>query len=68
MTEDEEFEALEQRLKSQQALDKMAENARELGLDYGTVDEFKERLAHAIEQMPFGDTASSFAQFVRDFK
>jgi len=28
----------------------------------------KTRLASAIEQMPFGDTAASFAQFVRDFK
>lgn len=30
--------------------------------------DFKERLAQAIEQMPFGDTAASFAQFVREFK
>ena len=29
---------------------------------------FKERLADAIEEMPFGDTASSFAVFVREFK
>lgn len=29
---------------------------------------FKTRLASAIEKMPFGDTAASFAQFVRDFK
>ena len=29
---------------------------------------FKERLAQAIEQMPFGDTAASFAAFVRNFK
>ena len=29
---------------------------------------FKERLAQAIEQMPFGDTAASFAKFVREFK
>ena len=31
-------------------------------------DDFQERLADAIEDMPFGDTAASFAQFVRDFK
>lgn len=31
-------------------------------------NDFKERLAQAIEQMPFGDTAASFAQFVRNFK
>lgn len=29
---------------------------------------FRERLADAIEAMPFGDTAESFAIFVRDFK
>ena len=29
---------------------------------------FKERLAEAIEKMPFGDTAESFAAYVRDFK
>ena len=28
----------------------------------------KNRLADAIEKMPFGDTASSFATFVRNFK
>ena len=31
-------------------------------------NDFKNRLAEAIEQMPFGDTAASFAAFVRDFK
>ena len=31
-------------------------------------EQFKIRLAEAIEQMPFGDTAASFAQFVREFK
>ena len=31
-------------------------------------NDFKERLAQAIEQMPFGDTAASFATFVRNFK
>ena len=29
---------------------------------------FKERLAQSIEQMPFGDTATSFAVYVRNFK
>ena len=33
-----------------------------------THEMFKARLANAIEDMPFGDTAASFAQFVRDFK
>lgn len=28
----------------------------------------KQRVADAIEKMPFGDTATSFAQFVREFK
>ena len=31
-------------------------------------NDFKRRLADAIEDMPFGDTAASFAQFVREFK
>ena len=31
-------------------------------------DDFKERLAQAIQEMPFGDTASSFANYVRNFK
>lgn len=31
-------------------------------------NDFKNRLAEAIEQMPFGDTAASFATFVRNFK
>ena len=29
---------------------------------------FKERLAEAIEDMPFGDTSASFAVFVRGFE
>ena len=33
-----------------------------------TNNDFKNRLARAIEQMPFGDTATSFATFVRNFK
>ena len=32
------------------------------------ISAFKHRLAEAIEQMPFGDTAASFATFVREFK
>ena len=31
-------------------------------------NDLKNRLAQAIEQMPFGDTAASFATFVREFK
>lgn len=34
----------------------------------GAVVNFQSRLADAIEAMPFGDTAASFANFVRDFK
>ena len=34
----------------------------------GAVFDFQNRLADAIEEMPFGDTAASFAEFVRDFK
>ena len=37
-------------------------------IDKETTDSFKQRLAAAIEEMPFGDTASSFATFVRNFK
>ena len=51
----------------------------EIGLAHLTVEElerfydlavadFKNRLAQAIEQMPFGDTATSFATFVRNFE
>ena len=32
------------------------------------VADFQERLADAIEAMPFGDTADSFAIYVRNFK
>ena len=34
----------------------------------GAVFDFQERLADAIEELPFGDTATSFAVFVRNFK
>ena len=61
---------------------KVLELAREAGIIEGFNDvhpsierfyelaqaEFKNRLAQAIEQMPFGDTATSFAVFVRNFK
>ena len=30
--------------------------------------DFKKRLADSIEQLPFGDTAQSFATYVSDFK
>jgi len=32
------------------------------------IEEFKHRLAKSIEAMPFGDTAASFAVYVRNFK
>ena len=32
------------------------------------VDSFQKRLADEIDKMPFGDTAASFAAFVRGFK
>lgn len=31
-------------------------------------NDFKTRLAQSIEAMPFGDTAVSFASFIRNFK
>ena len=34
---------------------------------FAELDE-RERLAQSIEQMPFGDTATSFAVYVRNFK
>lgn len=33
-----------------------------------TNNDFKNRLAEAIAKLPFGDTAASFAQYVREFK
>ena len=33
-----------------------------------TIEDFKHRLATAIDAMPFGDTAASFAVYIRDFK
>ena len=32
------------------------------------IQEDREKLAKAIQGLPFGDTASSFARFVREFK
>ena len=32
------------------------------------VEDFRRRLVDAIEAMPFGDTAASFAAFVRAFR
>lgn len=32
------------------------------------IQEDREKLAKAIEAMPFGDTASSFARFVREYQ
>ena len=32
------------------------------------VEDFRRRLADAIEAMPFGDTSQSFAAFVRGFE
>ena len=64
--------------------EKVIEMAREAGIGWGegiggmpdflerfttlVEADFKERLAQAIEKMPFGDTAASFATFVREFK
>jgi hypothetical protein len=33
-----------------------------------SIEDFKKRLAAAIDAMPFGDTAASFAVFIRNFK
>ena len=62
--------------------EKIVELAREAGIIEGFNDvhpsierfyelaqaDFKNRLAQAIEELPFGDTAASFAAFVRNFK
>ena len=32
------------------------------------IKDFKHRLAAAIDAMPFGDTAASFAVYIKDFK
>ena len=48
--------------------DVLEEVAAELRRLHEENEAFKNRLAQAIEQMPFGDTATSFAVFVRNFK
>ena len=59
----------------QQAIDKMAENAKELGLDYEPAKSEREirnatldEIADKIGKMPFGDTAASFAVWIREQK
>jgi len=44
-----------------------ARNER-LEREASTIEDFKHRLAAAIDAMPFGDTAASFAVYIRDFK
>jgi uncharacterized protein (DUF3084 family) len=44
-----------------------ARNER-LEREASTIENFKHRLASAIDAMPFGDTAASFAVFIRNFK
>jgi hypothetical protein len=55
-----------------EALEKKAENARELGLDYEpqpTRNDTLEEVAKEFDAMkPLGDTAASFAAFVRGMK
>lgn len=46
---------------------KHAQNVADANGDMAVLD-FKERLADAIEAMPFGDTAASFAVYIRNFK
>ena len=64
---------------SEKIVEKMAKEAGIWGAYMGETEhlerfcelaqaDFKNRLAQAIEQMPFGDTATSFATFVRNFK
>lgn len=56
--------------KKYESLIRQMEDAKTLSSDPTPLlnEAFKNRLAQAIEQMPFGDTAASFAQFVREFK
>ena len=60
--EDEEFTRVETESKRRQEL------IRNITHKTDPVDDFRNRLAQAIEAMPFGDTAQSFAAFVRGFK
>lgn len=74
--EDEAFEEVERKQRAQAALDKMAQNARELGLTYDDDtlcyrNDVIEEVAVAIEQfrIPFAaDTVASFAAFIREMK
>lgn len=60
--EDEEFTRVETESKLRKQL------IHELTHRVDPVEDFRARLAQAIEAMPFGDTAQSFAAFVRAFK
>ena len=62
--------AVAQERKKYESLVRQLEDAKTLSSDPTPLlnEAFKERLAQAIEQMPFGDTATSFAVFVRNFK
>jgi hypothetical protein len=60
--EDEEFTRVETESKLRKQL------IHELTHRVDPVEDFRARLAQAIEAMPFGDTAQSFAAFVRSFK
>jgi hypothetical protein len=60
--EDEEFTRVEMESKLRKQL------IHELTHRVDPVEDFRARLAQAIEAMPFGDTAASFAAFVRSFK
>jgi hypothetical protein len=60
--EDEEFTRVEMESKLRQHL------IHNITHKVDPVEDFRQRLAQAIEDMPFGDTAASFAAFVRNFK
>ena len=60
--EDEEFTRVEMESKLRQHL------IHNITHKVDPVEDFRARLAQAIEDMPFGDTAASFAAFVRNFK
>ena len=62
--------AVAEERKKYESLVRQLEDAKTLSSDPTPLlnEAFKERLAQAIEQMPFGDTATSFAVFVRNFK
>jgi len=60
--EDEEFTRVEMESKLRQHL------IHNITHKVDPVEDFRSRLAQAIEAMPFGDTSQSFAAFVRQFK